>query len=92
MSECVYQVSTSENQKVILGFMGASLVVNFGIVIWWLRLYCYKRNLRKREEQAEFEEYPDESDTEDIEMDKHTTGKEAEEEEYQQQKPTAQPD
>lgn len=58
--------------------MGTSLVINFGILIWWLRLYCYKRTVRKREEQAESDEYPDESDTDDVEKDHRSIEKEVE--------------
>lgn len=48
-------------------------------------MYCYKRKIRKREEQAEFGEYPDESDTDDTELDHNPTGKETEAEKHQPQ-------
>lgn len=78
MPECIYHVSTSASQKIILGFMGTSLVINFGILIWWVRLYCYKRKVRKLETQAESDEYPDESDTEDVGKDCRSANKEVE--------------
>lgn len=91
MSECNYQVSTSMSQKVILGFMGTSLVINFGIMIWWLRLYCYKRKVRKQQEQAEFDEYPDGSETGDLEKDRGSIDKEVESVYLPYRRPTFQP-
>ena len=43
LGECFYQVNTSTSQKALYGFMATSLVINFGVLVWWLRLYCYKR-------------------------------------------------
>lgn len=48
--------------------MGTSLVINFGIFIWWFRLYWYKRSQRKREVvYYESDEEADEPDDKDVE-------------------------
>lgn len=59
MSECVYYVNTSSNQRALYGIMGTSLIINFGLLIWWLRLYLYKR--KHFEQDAD-----DEDDDEDV--------------------------
>ncbi|KAK5942304.1 hypothetical protein PMZ80_004867 [Knufia obscura] len=52
LDECVYYVNTSDSQKAVYGIMATSLVINFGVLIWWLRLYCYKRKQRKAEQEV----------------------------------------
>ena len=50
MSECIYYINTSSSQKAIYGIMGTSLVINFGILVWWLRLYLHERKHRDEED------------------------------------------
>ena len=64
LDECFYQVNTSSIQEAVYGIMATSLVINFGILVWWSRLYFYKRKHRRREE----EDYPAEKDMDEISM------------------------
>jgi len=64
LDECFYQVNTSDVQKAVYGIMATSLIINFGISVWWSRLYFYKRKHRGSEE----EEYPAEKDMDEISM------------------------